>query len=170
MIKRDKSGLKASQSMFDRQRNVRTRYPLWGSNLEQDTTEVLPGVLWFVLGMYIGWFALFLVQAIDNKPIKAEGLYHGLIVFRAIVGGVVPILGAYIVGSDKSWGQWFVPLSFFLLFLASASRAYFNNASMDWTVVATGVLFSAVSALVIFSPITRQFYRGVRENECELRP
>ncbi len=150
--------------MLARQRTVRTRFPLWGSNLEQDTSEVLPGVLWFVLGIYIAWFAMFLVSAINNEPITEEGFAHTLVIFRTVVGGVVPIVGAYIVGSDKPSGQWYVPLSFALLFLATLSRGDFRFYVIDWMLVATAILFVFVTVLVVFSPAARSFYRNVRDN------
>lgn len=151
--------------MLARQRTVRTRFPMWGSNLEQDTSEILPGVLWIVLGIYIAWFAMFLVGAINNEPITAEGFAHTLVIFRTVVGGVVPILGAYIVGSDKPAGQWYVPLSFALLFLATLSRGDFEYFVVDWMLIATGLLFVIVTTLVVFSPASRAFYRNVRENQ-----
>lgn len=164
-LKRDHSGIESSHQMLARQRTVRTRFPLWGSNLEQDTSEVLPGVLWFVLGIYIAWFAMFLVSAINNEPITEVGFAHTLVIFRAVVGGVVPILGAYVVGSDKPAGQWYVPLSFALLFLATLSRRDFRFFVIDWMLVTTAIFFVFVSVLIVFSPAARSFYRNVRDNQ-----
>ena len=163
--KRDKSGIRASSEMLANQRVVRTRFTLWGSNLEADSSEMLPTILWVVLGIYVAWFATFLVFSLDNSPIKGEGHVHYLGVFRAIVGGAVPIVGAYIVGSDKSWGQWYVPLSFFLLFLAALSRDSFYVIEIDWPLVAALGLFVVISTLVLLSPVCQQFYREVRANE-----
>ncbi len=153
--------------MLARQRTVRTRFTMWGANLEQDTSEVLPGVLWFVLGIYILWFGVFLFFAIDNKAIDAVGLAHALVLFRAFVGGVVPILGAYLVGSDKPAGQWYVPLSFALLFLVVLSRGDFEDFVIDWMLIASAALFLFVTVFVVFSPAARAFYRNVRENRVE---
>lgn len=137
---------------------------MWGGNLEQDTSEVLPGVLWFVLGIYILWFGVFLFGAINNEAIDALGLAHALVVFRAFVGGVVPILGAYLVGSDKPAGQWYVPLSFGLLFLAILARGDFAYFVVDWMLIVSAILFLLVTVFVVFSPAARAFYRNVREN------
>ncbi|MDJ0941032.1 MAG: hypothetical protein QNJ00_14825 [Woeseiaceae bacterium] len=163
--KRDKSGIRASSDMLANQRVVRTRFTLWGSNLEADTSEMLPAILWVVLGIYVAWFATFLVFTLDNGPIRGERHVYYLGVFRAIVAGVVPVVGAYIVGSDKSWGQWYVPLSFFLLFVAALSRDSFYVIMIDWILVATLGLFIVISALVLLSPVCQTFYAEVRENE-----
>ena len=151
--------------MLANQRVVRTRFTLWGSNLEADTSEMLPAILWVVLGIYVAWFATFLVFALDNSPIKGEGLAYFLGVFRALVGGVVPVAGAYIVGSDKSWGQWYIPLSFLLLFVAALSRESFHAIVIDWALVTSLALFVVISGLVVFSPVCRNFYGEVRANE-----
>lgn len=126
---------------------------------------MLPGVLWVVLGVYILWFGVFLFIAIDNEPIDATGFAHTLVLFRAFVGGIVPILGAYLVGSDKPAGQWYVPLSFALLFLAALSRGDFEYIVVDWILIASAVLFVLVTVFVAFSPAARTFYRNVRENQ-----
>ena len=95
------------------------------------------------------------------------GIAHKLVLFRAFVGGIVPILGAYLVGSDKPAGQWYVPLSFALLLLAALSRGDFEYFVIDWLLIACAVLFVLVTVFVAFSPASRAFYRNVRENQLE---
>lgn len=166
---RDPSGIRTSSRMLEQQRTLRSRFTLWGSNLEQDTSETLPTVLWVVLGIYVLWFGLFLMFALENSGLRTDMPEFLLDLFRALVWGVVPVVGAYVIGSDRSWGQWYVPLSFAFLVIAVMARNDFASITTDWKLVGAVILWLVVSILMLVSPACRQFYAGVRHNESALR-
>ena len=168
-MRRTKQRLREVSRLAPRQRLVRTQFTLWGSNLEHDSTEVIPTILWIVLGIYMFWLFGFLFLALDNAAIKATGIYLAIEIFRGLVGGLVPIVGAYGIGSDKIWMRWYIPLSFALLAIALAVHAEIPDGLYDWKILLATALFIVLSVLMIFSPVVRTYYRNLKTNRDEMR-
>ena len=148
---------------------MRSSHGTWGADLDHDASEIVPAELWGVFGVYLVWLFVFLFLAIDNKAITAEGADNAWIVYRALVGGVVPVLGAYAITSDKSWGQWYLPVSFGLLVVAAASIYFREGREIDALIVISPILFILVTAIVFVSPTVRKFYAAIRFNERLLK-
>ena len=148
--------------MLEDQRPIRARYRLFGSDLEAGTTAFIPTGLWLILGIYVAWFGVFLVLAVDNKPISAKGMELALVIFRAIVGGIVPLIGAYGIATDKFWTRWFIPVSFVLPIIATASRATQGYDPYGTATLITLATFIVVVGILFISPGVRSYYEALR--------
>ena len=148
--------------MLEDQRPIRARFRLFGSNLEAGTTALIPAGLWLILGVYVAWFGVFLVLAVDNKAITAKEIELALVIFRTIVGGIIPLIGAYGIATDKLWTRWFIPVSFVLPILAVASRATLGYDVFGTATLITSAVFVLVVGILLVSPGVGAYYEALR--------